>query len=129
LKKNTGKSSLLKKISFGVKKVINRKEKGRGFFNLIKNKLILSFMTLVCLIIILGFVSYQLAASNSIKNYERSTSQTLNMVGENINQGMDSIKDLSVQYLADDDLGSKLEYRQGDNQSAGNGSYQCPGWI
>lgn len=100
------------------------KAKGRGFFNHIKNKLILSFMILVCLIVILGIVSYNLAAANSIKNYEQSTSQTINMVGDYINLGMDSIKDLSIQYLADDDLGKYFKGAYSEDSLRYNDAYK-----
>ena len=122
--KNNKRLSWLKKAEPAYKKKIHRKERGKGFFGHIKNKLILSFMIPVCLIILLGIISYKLAAANSIKNYEKNTLQTLNMVGDYINLGMESIKDLTTQYLADDDLGKYFKGIYSEDSAGYTESYR-----
>jgi methyl-accepting chemotaxis protein len=70
----------------------------------IKMKLIISFMIAIALIIILGFASYQKAATALRKNYMESTGQTLYMSGEYLAFGLNSIQDTATQLINDDSV-------------------------
>jgi methyl-accepting chemotaxis protein len=68
----------------------------------IRFKLIASFMVPVAFIIMLGIVSFRTASDGIIKNYEKSTLQTIRMTGEYLRFGLDSIEATSIQYINDD---------------------------
>ena len=67
----------------------------------IKAKLIASFMIAIVLILILGIASYQKAATAIRKNYKESTCQTLNMTGEYLAFGFNSIQNTATQLIND----------------------------
>ncbi|SHO52675.1 methyl-accepting chemotaxis protein [Anaerocolumna xylanovorans] len=96
---------------------IKRKEKNAagGIFNKIRYKLIVSFMLPIAFIIILGVVSYKVASNNIISNYKTNVSQMLGMTSDYINFGLQSSRDLSVQYLSDNELAKYLRGRYSKN--------------
>lgn len=67
----------------------------------IKFKLLLSFLISIILIIILGVASFHKAASAIKSSYKESTSKTLNMTGEYLDFGFDSIEDTAAQLTND----------------------------
>jgi methyl-accepting chemotaxis protein len=110
----------MKKMGVGIKKLfsnLNFQKKGNDeannkpkkgilkYFDIgkttIRTKLIASFLVPIAFIIILGVVSYQVASNGIEKNYEKSTSDTINMAGEYIRFGLDAIEATSVQYVND----------------------------
>jgi len=74
----------------------------------IRFRLIAAFMVPVLFIIILGLVSFRVASNAIVKNYEKSSLQTINMTGEYLRFGFDSVKATSVQYSNDDTLSKFL---------------------
>jgi methyl-accepting chemotaxis protein len=72
----------------------------------IKAKLIIAFIVPILFIIFLGAVSFQKAADAIKSNYQKSTHQTINMTGEYIRFGLESILDTSTEYTADKSIAS-----------------------
>lgn len=70
----------------------------------IRMKLILSFIVPVLFIIILGILSFKKASEGICNSYENSTSQTINMTGEYLRLGIDMVKEISTQYIEEDDF-------------------------
>lgn len=70
----------------------------------IRFKLITSFMVPIAFIIILGIVSFAVASDGIVKNYEKSTLQTINMTGEYLSLGLGSVEATSIQYNSDDTI-------------------------
>lgn len=68
----------------------------------IRFQLIAAFMVPIACIIILGLVSFQLASKAIEKSYENSTSQTINMTGEYLSFGLNSVDATSHQYANDE---------------------------
>jgi methyl-accepting chemotaxis protein len=67
----------------------------------IRFQLIASFLVPVAFIILLGVVSFKVASDGIVKNYETSTSNTINMTGEYLQFGIDSVDATSIQYVND----------------------------
>ncbi len=70
-------------------------------FRTIRVRLIASFMVPVAFIILLGVVSFQQASSGITSSYEKSTSRALDMAGDYLSFGFDSIKATGNQYSND----------------------------
>ncbi len=70
-------------------------------FRTIRVRLIASFMVPVAFIILLGVVSFEQASGGITKSYEKSTSQALNMAGDYLSFGFDSIRATANQYSND----------------------------
>ncbi|MDD3172981.1 MAG: methyl-accepting chemotaxis protein [Herbinix sp.] len=68
----------------------------------IRIKLIASFLVPIAFIVFLGIVSFNQAAEGIRSSYEKSTSQAINMTGEYLQLGVDTLKDTSIQYINDD---------------------------
>jgi methyl-accepting chemotaxis protein len=73
-------------------------------FRTIRVRLIAAFMVPVVFIIILGVVSFQQASGGITSSYEKSTSQALDMAGDYLSFGFDSIKATGNQYSNDASL-------------------------
>lgn len=71
-------------------------------FRKIRFRLIASFMVPVAFIILLGILSFTKASDGITNNYEKSTSQALNMAGKYLEFGFESIKVTANQYVSDD---------------------------
>ncbi len=67
----------------------------------IRVKLIAAFLVPIAFIILLGFVSFQKAAVGIRSGYENSTKQAINMTSKYLLLGVNSIEDISTQYLND----------------------------
>jgi methyl-accepting chemotaxis protein len=103
--KRNSKDKNQEKIILKDKKYIDLKRKlnpAAAFFTTIRMKLILSFLVPILFIIILGIVSFQKAAQGIRSSYENSTSQAINMTGEYLNLGIETVNDLSTQYMSED---------------------------
>lgn len=70
----------------------------------IRFKLIATFLLPIVFIIILGVVSYRLASIGIVRNYEKAASQSINMTGEYMRFGLESIEDTAAQYNNDDTI-------------------------
>ncbi|TAH66217.1 MAG: methyl-accepting chemotaxis protein [Anaerolineaceae bacterium] len=67
-------------------------------------KFVISFMLPVCFVIIIGVISYQKASNSILNNFNQSTLQSINMTGEYMRFGFDSIQDTALQYVMDTNL-------------------------
>ncbi len=90
----------------------------------IKAKLMASFMIAIALILILGAASYQKAATAIRKNYMASTSQTLNMTGEYLAFGFNSIQDTATQMINDSNIISYFSNMYGSDNIKINNAKQ-----
>ncbi len=70
----------------------------------IRTRLIGSYCILVMFIILVGVLSYKNAAKAMIDNYESSTMQTLDMQGEYLEYGFETVKSTAVELLVDQEL-------------------------
>lgn len=77
-------------------------------FATIRIKLIASFLVPIAFIIILGVASFEKAAEGIRSSYEHSTKQAINMTSEYLQFGVDSIENLSIQYINDETMGKYL---------------------
>lgn len=75
-----------------------------GVFSTIRFKLIISFSIPIAFIVILGVASYRNAATGIISNYEKATSQAINMAGDYLEFGLDSVEATTVQYVNDENI-------------------------
>ncbi len=91
------------------------KNKTGSIFNKIRYKLIVAFMLPISFVIILGVISYKVASNNIINNYKSNVSQMLGMTSDYIDFGLQSSRDLSVQYLSDNELAKYLRGRYKKN--------------
>lgn len=85
-----------------------RKSIGRGsvfrLFATIRFKLIISFLIPIAFIILLGVVSYHNASEGIINKYENATGQAINMAGDYLQFGFESVNATSIQYSSDDSI-------------------------
>ena len=70
----------------------------------IRTKLIISFIIPIVCLITLGLVSYQKAADGILSSYEFSTAQSIKMLGEYLNIGVNSVEAFAVQCINDNTL-------------------------
>jgi Methyl-accepting chemotaxis protein len=75
----------------------------------IRVKLIASFFVPIAFIIFLGAISYGKAAEGIRSSFESSTKQAINMTNEYIQFGTDSIENLSIQYMNDDNMSNYMK--------------------
>lgn len=74
------------------------------FFSTLKFKLITSFLVPIVFIIILGVVSFLKASSGIERNYEKATVDTINMAGEFMRFGFESVEATAIQYTTEDKI-------------------------
>jgi methyl-accepting chemotaxis protein len=89
----------------------------------IRVKLIASFMVPIAFIIILGVVSFGVASKAIVKNFEKSSLQTINMTGEYLRFGLSSVEATSIQYANDDTLSKYLLNLYANDKMAYNSNY------
>ena len=65
-------------------------------------KMVASFLVPVIFIIILGIVSFSKASEGIQSNYEKATVDSINMAGEYLSFGFESVQGTAVQYANDD---------------------------
>ena len=75
------------------------------FVSTLRFKMITSFLVPVIFIIILGVVSFSKASQGIQSNYEKATVDTINMAGEFLRFGFESVKATAIQYANDDMIG------------------------
>lgn len=80
----------------------------------IRVKLILSFLVPIAFIVLLGIVSFLKASEGMQSSYKKSTQQVINMTGEYVQMGVNSIEAASQQYMND---GIKQKYFLGEYKS------------
>lgn len=73
-----------------------------NLFSTLLFKMFTSFLVPVIFIIILGIVSFSKASVGIQSNYEKATVDTINMAGEFLRFGFDSVKATAIQYANDD---------------------------
>ncbi len=77
--------------------------------------LILSFMIPVIFVIVIGAVSYQKASTAIVNNYEHSSLQAMEMTGEYMSFGLDSIEATAIQYIMDSNIQKYFDGRLESN--------------
>jgi methyl-accepting chemotaxis protein len=98
------------RINNSIKKVINiyrvmlKKISVNKAFTTIRFKLFLSFIVPITFIIILGVVSFKNSSDSIISNYEKSTSQSINMAGDYLQFGFETVEATATQYLNDNNI-------------------------
>lgn len=70
-----------------------------NYFFTIRMKLILSVMVPIFFIIFLGIMSFQKAAEGIRSSYENFTEQTINMSGEYLSIGLETVKNIGAEYI------------------------------
>lgn len=73
-----------------------------NYFLSIRFKLIASFLVPIAFIILLGIVSFRVAADSIVRNYETATVQSIDMASEYLRFGLEAAEDTAVQYIGDD---------------------------
>ena len=111
---NKFKKGIMTSKVFGKGRKSVKKEKTGELFKSIRFKLIASFMVPIAFIILIGIISFLKASEGITTSYEKSTSKALNMAGEYLQLGFDSIKVASDQYSNDDGI---KNYLVGINES------------
>jgi Methyl-accepting chemotaxis protein len=91
-----------------------------GVASSLRFKLIGGFLIPIIFIILLGIVSFQKAAYGIRSNYEKTTSQVLNMTGNYINFGIRSIDGTAIEYINDKSLVKYFlnQYKDGTEKEA-----------
>lgn len=74
------------------------------FFSTLAFKLVASFLVPIIFIIVLGVVSFLKASSGIQNNYEKATVDSINMAGEFMRFGLESVEATAIQYANDDTL-------------------------
>ena len=95
----------LKRISLKVRHSKPEKEslnrKAVSWYFSIGFKLITSFLIPIGFVILIGVISYQKASDSILDNYQKSSQQAINMSGQYLNFGFESIKSTALQYIMD----------------------------
>ena len=86
-------------------------------FNSIRLRVFISYIMLLGFVIMVGVLSYINASSTIIKNYKKSTKQSLDLLGEHIEYGFSSVEATAVEYLVDTKIN---EYLSGSYESDKN---------
>lgn len=76
-----------------------------NLFSTLRFKMFASFLVPVIFIIILGVVSFSKASVGIQSNYEKATVDTINMAGEFLRFGFDSVRATAIQYANDEAIG------------------------
>jgi len=105
--KTNKKTNVVSKLARGHMKKQDQKKKSlfkKGLklgklFQMIRVKLIISYMVPVAFIILLGIVSFSKASEGITTNYEKSSSQALSMAGDYLAFGLESVQALGKQYM------------------------------
>lgn len=107
------------------RKVEKSTSKIRKYFLSIRFKLIASFLVPIAFIILLGIVSFRVAADSIVHNYETATVQSIDMASEYLRFGLEAAEDTAVQYVGDDTVSKHflnlyssdaLEYRNREDR-------------
>lgn len=93
------------------------KRPGR-FWASIRFKLLGSYGLMVGFIVLVGMLSYTASAEAIQHNYKEASMQALNMLGEYIEFGFDTVKGTAVEYLADENVLSYISGSMAEKQAA-----------
>lgn len=69
-------------------------------------KLVLGFMVPVCFVILVGAIAYTQASEAIVKNYKKSSLQSIEMTSEYMRFGLESVEATALQYIMDSDMKS-----------------------
>jgi methyl-accepting chemotaxis protein len=106
-----GKAEVIVKIKAAKEKLKKEKEEllmnatKVSFFATLRFKLIASFLVPIMFIIILGVVSFLKASDGIQSNYEKATVDAIDMAGEFMRFGFESVQATAIQYANDDMIG------------------------
>jgi methyl-accepting chemotaxis protein len=106
-----GKEEVIVKIKAAKEKLKKEKEEllmnatKVSFFATLRFKLIASFLVPIMFIIILGVVSFLKASDGIQSNYEKATVDAIDMAGEFMRFGFESVQATAIQYANDDMIG------------------------
>jgi methyl-accepting chemotaxis protein len=70
----------------------------------IQFQLTAAFLVPIAFIVILGVVSFQKASESIVKNYEKATVQAIDMAGEYLRFGFESVESTSIQYMNEETI-------------------------
>lgn len=87
-----GKYEALEQELEEIKEEVQARREGVNMLSGIRTKLIGAFMIPVCLIILLGVLSYNKSSSGIITNYEISTLASMNMLSNYLSLGLDTVQ-------------------------------------
>ncbi len=111
----TTKEKRLGKASRGGNSVTFPTRQKAVFGQSIRLRLIGSYILLIMFLVTVGVLAYLVAYRAMIKSYEKSSSETLDMIGEYLEYGFDSIKTTATEYLVDSKLTDYLSGRYDEN--------------
>lgn len=95
----------------------------------IRFKLAASYLVPIAFIILLGVVSYRVASEGIVKNYEKSSLQTISMTGKYLRFGLSSIEATSLQYANDNTISKFFCNLYANDKSEYNAAYKNIGSI
>lgn len=85
--------------------MLKKREKTRKEKFKISTKLFLSYTVLIIFIMMVGFLAYVIASKAITKSFKESAEESVNMLGEYIEYGLDTVMTEVSTYLVDDELG------------------------
>ncbi len=80
----------------------------------IRTKMLSSYALMVCFIILVGLISYNIGANTIRESYNTSAKQSLEMLGEYFGFGFNTVKSTAVEYMTNTTLTDYLEDRLED---------------
>lgn len=81
-----------------------KKQKKIVLFQSVRTKMILVFLIPVLFIVILGYFSYQKSSQNIIRNYEKSSLTSLEMIADYYKLGFQSVTGKTSQFITNDTI-------------------------
>lgn len=85
-------------------KILENQKKKRVLVFGIRNKIIICFLVPIVFLILVGFISYQKAASGMISTFKESTQQTMNMARDYIDMSNSFVEAEALKYVVDEEL-------------------------
>jgi len=83
-------------------------------FSSIRTKMLSSYGLMVCFIILVGLISYNIGADTIRESYNTSAKQSMEMLGEYFSFGFDTVKSTAVEYMTNTTLMDYLDDRLDD---------------
>ena len=84
-------------------------------FSTLRFKLIIAFLIPIAFIILLGVVSFQMAASGIGEKYKDTATQVIGMTGEYVSFGIEAIESTSIEYINDKNIIQYISGYYNDN--------------
>jgi methyl-accepting chemotaxis protein len=99
-------------------RMIQNDDNSFRWYQSIGTKLIASFLIPVCFVVLIGAMSYGKASDSIINNYKKSSQQAIEMTGEYLRFGLDSIDAAATEYTMDNNIQNYFfgVYNTDDNQ-------------